>query len=702
MEKGAKMVKHRRYNKSAVFLSTVMWVYLFVLSFTAYGQVTFGDEPFSAAEPGIDTDMKYDDGLILFKFDMDPNHHITDLKHNFFRIEVEKNEYVEIRDVIFPKGVPYADENVFKGKFDVKVYIKSLKEIDQPVKLKFNVSYQVCQERPREVCFPPTKTDVDVTIKQTFKVVEPEKKAEKVDTGKASLKDLSTVSSVSAFKPKGGNWVVLLLVSLLLLAVSIFAGLSRPLADDGMGAKFGKALVVLFLLAGTFLFLKAMDIKYFPLKYSQKPKNAVTLKWISSIDEGKTIAKKENKPVMIDTYADWCIACKELEEYTFSHPEVAKVLEDYVLVKLDFTKMNAEDEKLQKDLNVRGMPTVIFLDPAGNETRRFSGFYNKDKFLVVLGVKKAGWFERLLELLKQELEKISLLLFALVFFLGFLTSLTPCVYPVIPIVMGYIGTRSGGKKSKGFYLSIFFVLGLAFVYSVFGVVAAMTGSMVGVSFQNPIVVIIIAAIFIVMGLSLAGLFEIPVPSSISSKVQSSGGKSEIISAVVIGGVAGIIAAPCVGPVLIALLSWISQTGNVFLGFLLTFIFSLGMGIIFLLVGTFSGVVSSLPKSGKWMDYVKYFFAIVLLGGGIFILNSIVPSWVNLLLWGIFLVGLSVFIGLFRSHEEYKIKNKIYKFVALLILLVGIFLFYKSLELKFFTASPNSSTVAEEVTQTQSI
>jgi thiol:disulfide interchange protein len=422
----------------------------------------------------------------------------------------------------------------------------------------------------------------------------------------------------------------------------------------------------------------------------------VTLKWISSIDQGKIIAKKENKPVMIDTYADWCIACKELEEYTFSHPEVAKVLEDYVLVKVDFTKNTAENEKLRSELKVIGMPTVIFLDPAGNETRRFFGFYNKDKFLAFLGSQKTGWFDRLVELLNQELEKKSLLLFALVFLLGFLTSLTPCVYPVIPIVMGYIGTRSGKKKLKGFYLSIFFVLGLAFVYSVLGVVAATTGSMMGVSFQNPIVVIIIAAVFIVMGLSLAGLFVIPVPSSISSKVQSGGGKSEVIGAAAIGGVAGIIAAPCVGPVLIALLSWISQTGNVFLGFLLTFIFSLGMGIIFLLVGTFSGIVSSLPKSGRWMDYVKYFFAVVLLAGGIYILNSIVPSWVNLLLWGIFLVGLSVFIGLFKSQNEYKTKNKIYKFIGLLILLVGIFLFYKSLELTFFTASsPGAEKVAAQ-------
>jgi thiol:disulfide interchange protein len=683
------MVKH---NRILIFACVVLWISLFSLSFNAFAQLKFGNDDFSAAEPNIDTEAKYDEGLILFRFDLDPNYHITDLKHKFFKIEVEKNEYVEIRDVVFPEGVPYADEMVFKGQFDARVYVKSLKDPAAPVKLKFNVSYQICQEHPQELCYPPAKTDVNVTVDRTFKAVEPEQQAEKHEEGKTTLKDLSLITSASAFRPKGGNWPVLLLVGLVLLAVSIFFGLSRIRAADSMAARFGKAAAVVVFLTGAFLFLKALDIKYYPLKYSQKPENAVTLKWIYSLEDGKSIAKKENKPLMIDTYADWCIACKELEEYTFSDPGVAGILENYVLVKLDFTTMTAENEKRQKDLNVIGMPTVIFLDAEGNETRRFSGFYNKDKFLAVLGVKKAGWFERLQELLKQELGKLSLLLFALVFFLGFLTSLTPCVYPVIPIVMGYIGTRSGGKKSKGFYLSIFFVLGLAVVYSILGVVAAMTGSMVGVSFQNPIVVIIIAAIFIIMGLSLAGLFEIPVPSSISSKVQAGGSKSEIIGAVVVGGVAGIIAAPCVGPVLIALLSWISQTGSVVLGFLLTFTFSLGMGIIFLLVGTFSGVVSSLPKGGKWMDYVKYFFALILIAGGIYILNSIAPGWLSLLLWGIFLVGLSVFTGLFKTHETYKFKDKAYKFIVILIFVVGLFLFFKSLELKFFTFSPPAGGV----------
>jgi thiol:disulfide interchange protein len=661
---------------------------LLFLGFAAHGHSgQFFKENFSA-EPDINTLVQYEKGLILFKFSLDKNYHITDLKHNFFKVEVQENEYLQITKVEFPKGVPNADEMVFKGDIEVPVYVKQLKEITEPLNLKFKVSYQICQEKPQELCFPPASKDIDVKVNQAFKF-EDVKIEKKIDT-QITIEDLSSKTSPTAYKPKGGNWLPLFLVAISLLGISVFIGLSKAIAENGIGAKFSKAVVVLLLLTGAFIFLKSLDIKYFPAKYSQKPEQTAPLKWIHTIDEGKTIAKKENKNIMIDTYADWCLACKELEEYTFSNPEVAKALKDYVLVKLDFTKLSEEDRKLQRAFNVIGMPTVIFLDSEGKEDRRFSGFKNKKEFLAFIG-KDSGLFDKLLKLLEKELEQKSLLLFALVFAMGFLSSLTPCVYPVIPIIMGYIGTRSSKKKLKGFYLSIFFVLGLAFVYSLLGVIAAATGSMVGFSFQEPIVVIIIAAIFIVMGLSLAGLFEIPVPSSISSKIQPGGGKSEIIGSMLMGGISGIIAAPCVGPVLIVILSWISVSGNVILGFWLTFIFSVGMGIIFLLVGTFSGVIATMPKGGQWMSYVKYFFSVILIGGGIYILTLIAPTWLNLLLWGIFVVAISVFIGLFKSHEEYRFRSRAYKFIVLVLFLTGIFLFFKSLELKYFTVSTSHPT-----------
>jgi len=670
----------------------------------------FDDNKFEAAEPDIATDVKYNENQIIFKFEMDKDYHITDLKYGFFAITVESNTFIDISKVTFPKGTHYEEELVFKGKFDVAVSIKAKKKIEAPVKLKFIVSYQMCRERPQSVCFPPAEKTVEVVVDKSFKTIreipgigvgsaaqantagEGTKPVETVSNEEKSssmeaLEDLSAKTQREIVRSKGGNWLIIGLISIILLALSLFIGLSDFLRDDSIYIKFIKAGVFAVLFAGVFLFFKALDIKYFPGSYSQqKPKDTVSLKWLKSIDEGKAAALESNKPIMIDTAAEWCVACRELDEYTFSDAEVAKNLEAYVLVRLDFTKKNAENDALRKTLGVMGLPTVIFMDSKGTELKRFSGFLPKDRFLSFLGEKPGGMLDGLVKLLKGELEKKSILLFGLVFLLGFLTSLTPCVYPVIPIVMGYIGTRSGQKKLKGLYLSIFFVLGLAVVYSILGVVAAMSGSMMGISFQSPAVVIIIAAIFVLMGLSMAGLFEIPVPTSISSKIQTGNKKSEVIASVLVGGVSGIIAAPCVGPVLIALLSWVSQSRNIFLGFLLTFIFSLGMGVIFLLVGTFSGVVSALPKGGKWMDYIKYFFAALLIAGGIYILNAIIPSWINLLLWGTFLLSLGVFTGLFTSHEHYSLKTKIYKFIVLMVFLVGIFLFFKALDLKFFTAA----------------
>lgn len=440
-----------------------------------------------SADPEIKTEILYQDAVIVFNFNLDDNYHITDLKNNFFKINLEKNEFLEVKKVLFPPGIVYEDEMVFKGEFQVRVLLKIIKNITSPVLLKFTVGYQICQETPQEVCFAPDSQEVSLKVEKPF-------------------------NPVSAPKNKKEDWI--------------------PSVTGTSGSK----------------------------------------------------------------------------EQTLS------------------------DE---------------------------------------------SFFRKIERLLTEELEKKSVLLFLLAFVLGFLTSLTPCVYPVIPIIMGYIGSQSRGNKLKGFYLSLWFVLGLGIVYSLLGLVAAATGSIFGATFQNPVVVVVIASIFILMGLSLAGLFDIPVPSSISAKVQASGFKSQVIGSLIIGGVAGIIAAPCAGPVLIAILSWISQTRNLGLGFLVMFTFSLGMGVIFVLVGTFTGILSSLPKGGKWMGTIKNVFAILLIIGGILVLGMIVPDWLYLRLWGIFLVGISIFWGLFKPLEDDDARKKFVKFLVVLILLWGIMLFFKS-------------------------
>ncbi len=658
----------------------LLFVLFVLLSVSLFSQ--FGEEPFSGTgDPDIEFKIDYKNGLIILNFSMEDNFHITDIKEGFFEIKIEKNNYIKIAKLVFPDGVIYSDDRVYKGEFEVKVYIGQLKEITESLNTKLSVTYQICKEKPVEMCFPPASKEIKLNLEKSFEKYKIEK-IEKIKSEKKIIEKKPNPIAKVQKKVNKLSPVILLSIALFLLAFAVFFGLFTPTNDEDIKEKLKKALLILIFITGAFLFIKYLETDGTKPETNIKAEDRVELIWLNSIEEGKKLALKENKKIMIDTYADWCVACKELEEYTFGNPDVAKILkEEYVLVKVDFTKETEANNKLRKKLGVIGMPTVIFLNTDGTEKNRFSGFYDKDMFLGFIG-SQTGFFDKMLALLEKELDKRSFILFFLIFGLGFLTSLTPCVYPVIPIVMGYVGTRSGGKKLKGFYLSIFFVLGLSIVYSILGVIAGATGSMMGVSFQNPIIVIIIASIFIIMGLSMAGLFDIPVPSSISSKMQG-GGKSEIIGSMVIGGVAGVIAAPCVGPVLIALLSWISQTGNIFLGFLLTFIFSLGMGVIFLLVGTFSGLVSALPKGGKWMENVKYFFASILIAGGIYVLNPVIPEWTSTLLWGIYLISMSVFLGVLKILVESNLKEKLGRLLVLLILIYGLFLFFGSADKGYF-------------------
>jgi thiol:disulfide interchange protein DsbD len=449
-----------------------------------------------AVRPRIVARVAPASGYVDFRFQVPAGYHITDLKNNFFAITAVKNDFAAVAKTIFPAGVPYGEESVFKGEFSVRVLLKSLKPIKTPVKLDFDVSFQICQEYPEELCYPPDQSRVQV----------------------------------------------------------------------GIGPDFSPA--------------------------------ATATATAASAAAGSTARKSE--PL----------------------------------------------------------------------TRRLEG------------------------LIRGRLSRTSLLLFILVFAAGFLASLTPCVYPVIPIIMGYVGGRSGGRKLKGFTLSLFFVLGLALVYSLLGVAAAKTGSLIGISFQNPIVVTAIAAIFIVMGLSLAGLFSIPVPAWVSSKVSRSH-KSDFAGAFIVGGISAVIAAPCVGPVLIALLSWISQSGNVFLGFWLTFVFSLGMGVIFLVAGTFSGAIAALPRGGKWMGAVKYFFSALLIAGGIFFLANILKPWLTLLLWGIYLIALAVGLGLFRPQAEGGVGPVLARTAVVLVFLGGSVLFYQGLSQRFFPTAAAGATQTKE-------
>lgn len=209
----------------------------------------------------------------------------------------------------------------------------------------------------------------------------------------------------------------------------------------------------------------------------------------------------------------------------------------------------------------------------------------------------------------------------ILFAAGVLTSLTPCVYPLIPITVSIFGARGKtSSRARAAALSSTYVLGIATMYSVLGVAAAASGKAFGSFMGNPWVVGVFALAMLAFAASMFGLFEIQLPSSLQTKLVSVGGIG-FGSAFGMGLVAGIVAAPCTGPVLGAVLTFVASTRNLWFGFWLLFSYAMGMGLLFFVLGTFS---VSLPKSGAWMDAVKTVLGVALVVVAISFVRPLLP------------------------------------------------------------------------------
>jgi len=211
----------------------------------------------------------------------------------------------------------------------------------------------------------------------------------------------------------------------------------------------------------------------------------------------------------------------------------------------------------------------------------------------------------------QYLQEISLLSYLLVFLGGMLTSLTPCVYPLIPVTVGFIGANSSGSRWQGFKLSFFYVVGIALVYSSLGAIAALSGGLFGEISTNPWTYLIVGNIFLLLGLSMLEVFDIPIPAFFRMKgtVKKRAG---IIGALLVGISAGFVVGPCTAPILGGLLTYVSTKQNLLFGVTLLFVFAFGMGMLLMLIGTFTGLAASLPKSGKWLSVVKKVFGVIII------------------------------------------------------------------------------------------
>lgn len=205
---------------------------------------------------------------------------------------------------------------------------------------------------------------------------------------------------------------------------------------------------------------------------------------------------------------------------------------------------------------------------------------------------------------------------------GLVTSLTPCVYPMIPIVVGIFGGRGADvSRGRAFFLATLYVLGMGLMFSVLGVIFALIGKRSGSLLGDPVVVIPIVLLYLVLAASMFGAFELQLPAGLQQKLSSVSGNGAG-GAFAMGVVGGFTAAPCTGPFLLGILGYVTQTKDVTVGSTLLFTYALGMGVLFWILAAFA---VSLPKSGRWMEWMKSIGGIALIVAGIHFLKPIAPS-----------------------------------------------------------------------------
>ena len=233
------------------------------------------------------------------------------------------------------------------------------------------------------------------------------------------------------------------------------------------------------------------------------------------------------------------------------------------------------------------------------------------------------WGYALGEVLQGQLEAGSMAALAVVFVAGLLTSFTPCVYPMIPVTVTYIGGAAAGSRRRAVSLSLIYVLGMALIYAALGIVTAMLGKTFGRFTYNPWIYGGVGVLIVFFGVTMLDIVSIPAPRFFTG-VQSAGvRRGGYLGALLMGLAAGFIAAPCTAPVLGLLLVYVSQSRNVLWGGTLLLVFALGLGFLLMMLGIFSGLFTSLPRAGVWMTRIKQTFGVLMIAiGGWFLYQSL--------------------------------------------------------------------------------
>lgn len=289
-----------------------------------------------------------------------------------------------------------------------------------------------------------------------------------------------------------------------------------------------------------------------------------------------------------------------------------------------------EEQDIKVVINTQNALTAVALEQplkvtppalAMNETEEISQLFNEHHWLVLLFI---------------------------FYGFGLLLSCTPCIFPMVPVLSGIIvGHGKDITTKKAFFLSLSYVLSMSLTYAAIGAITAVLGSNLQINMQSPWAISIFSILFVLLALSMFGFYELKLPNAWQEKIAGSSATQRgghYFGAALMGALSTLILSPCVTAPLIGVLSYIAQSHNLFLGCFTLFSLSLGMGTPLLFIGMSAGRL--LPKTGSWMNHVKVFFGVLLLGVAIYLLARIIPVSITMLLWAFLLINYSVYVGAF--------------------------------------------------------
>ena len=274
---------------------------------------------------------------------------------------------------------------------------------------------------------------------------------------------------------------------------------------------------------------------------------------------------------------------------------------------------------------------------------------------------------------------------------GLLLSFTPCILPMVPVLSGIIvGHGKNLSTSKAFFLSLTYVLSMSVTYAAVGAIVALMGSNLQIAMQSPWIISLFSLIFVLLALSMFGFYELRLPTSWQAKLASatrSQNGGHYLSAAIMGSLSTLILSPCVTAPLIGALGYIAQTGNVILGSLSLFFLSLGMGTPLLLIGLSAGKL--LPKAGQWMNTVKSFFGVMLLGVAVYLMERILPGPLIMVLWSALAIFSGIYMGaLTRSESNH---DKFCQALGIILLIYGLLILIGASQGKSNPLQPLAST-----------